>query len=214
MRRILSGFLAAFAFLPLVAAAQFFAPDPFFGRFGPATAAESYQRGFADVVRSAGEANLMNSLAAQNLEVARAQDIENRVKWTEAYYEMRRANRAYRASKRSPRLSHEEIVRIARQGLPRRLTSAELDPITGEVNWPVVLREQQYADEREKLERLFGKRAEATSISQEGHKDIKANTDELLAALKKNISQYKPNDWLGAKKFVESLAYEVRFPAG
>jgi hypothetical protein len=211
MRRLLWGFLGQCLLAPVVAAAQFFAAGGF---YGPSTAAESYQRGFADVVRSAGEANLMNSLATQNYESARSQDIENRIKWTESYYQMRRANKAYRASKRSPRLSQEEIARFARQGLPRRLTSAELDPLTGEVSWPVILRDQQYVTEREQLEKLFGKRAEAISVSPEAYGEIKTNTDELLAALKKNIAQYTPKDWIGAKKFVDSLAYEVRFPTG
>jgi hypothetical protein len=209
MNRLCWAFLGLGMLAPVAAVAQFFAPG-----FGASTAAEGYQRGFADVVRSAGEANLMDSLAAQNYVAARSQDIQNRVQWTEAYYQMRRANRAYRESKRSPRLSQEEIARNARQGLPRRLTSAELDPLTGEVNWPVILQESQYASEREQLEKLFGKRAEATSVSPDVYREIKTNTDELLATLKKSIAQYKPNDWLGARKFVESLAYEVRFPTG
>ena len=210
---------------PLLAAAQGWAPDPFLnggpgwgggwgGWNGPATAAESYQRGFADVVRSAGQANLMNSMAAQNLEQARSMDFDNRVKWTESYYQMRQANRAYRASKRSPRLSEEEIARIARAGLPKRLTTSELDPLTGQINWPIVLRDEQYTPERKELDKLFDERAMASSISPQVYEGIQKYTAELLAALKKNINQYKANDWLSAKKFVDSLAYEIRFPAG
>jgi len=214
------------ALTPLWAAAQArYAPDPFFnggggwgggwgGWYSPATAAESYQRGFADVVRSAGQANLMNSMAAQNLEQARSMDFDNRVKWTESYYQMRQANRAYRASKRSPRLSEEEIARIARAGLPKRLTSSELDPLTGQITWPVVLRDEQYTPERKELDKLFDQRAVTSSISPEVYEGIQKSTTELLAALKKNINQYKANDWLSAKKFVDSLAYEIRFPAG
>ncbi len=201
--------------VPLVAVGQWFAPAPYgFGGFGASTAAESYQRGFADVVRSAGQANLMDSMAAQNYEQARAMDIENRLKWTESYYQMRQANRAYRASKRSPRLSQEEIVRIARAGLPNRLTATQLDPLTGQLNWPIILRDPQYAPEREELDKLFEARAAASSLSPNLYQDVQRYTGSLLAALKKNIKEYSANDWLGAKKFVESVAYDVRFPAG
>ena len=87
--------------VPLVVSAMACPGPLWFWRFRGSTAAESYQRGFADS-RSAGQANLMDSMAAQNYEQARAMDIENRLKWTESYYQMRQANRAYRASKAAP----------------------------------------------------------------------------------------------------------------
>jgi hypothetical protein len=215
MRRTFWAFSAVGALVPMIALAQFFPPAANFGGFyAPSTAAESYQRGLAEVVRSAADANLMASLAAQNLEAARSQDIENRVKWTEAYYEMRRANKAYRASKRSPRLSQEQIARVTRAGMPKRLTSAQVDPLTGELAWPIVLRDRQYADQTEQLDKLFGARAATSMVPADGFQTAKTHTDVLLAALKKNIDQYKPADWIDAKKFVDSVAYEARFPAG
>lgn len=214
MRRLCFAAAMICLLAPLAVVAQWFAPDPMFGGWGASTAAESYQRGFADVVRSTGQANLMNSVAAQNLEQARTMDIENRVKWTEAYYQMRRENRAYRASKQGPRLSQEEYARIARDGLPKRLTAAQLDPITGHLAWPYVLQESQYATERDHLDKLFEARAAASSIAPNLYRDVQKYTGDLLAALKKNIKEYKTTDWITAKKFVESLAFEVRFPAG
>ncbi|HVU89866.1 MAG TPA: hypothetical protein VHD36_21225 [Pirellulales bacterium] len=214
MRRLIAAAATIGILVPLVAVGQWFAPAPYFNGFGPSTAAESYQRGFADVVRSAGSANLMDSMAAQNYEQARSMDIQNRLQWTEAYYQMRKANRAYRASKRSPRLSQNEIMRFARVGLPTRLTSTQLDPLTGQLNWPIILRDAQYADDREQLDKLFAERATASSISPDVFRQVQQVTGDLLAALKKNINEYQANDWIAAKKFVESLAYDARFPAG
>ncbi len=200
---------------PLIAVGQWFAPDPFFGGgFGPATAAESYQRGFADVVRSAGQANLMDSMAAQNYEKVRAMDIENRLKWTEAYFQMRQMNRAMRAAKQLPRLTPEQLAQNARQNLPTRLTSRQLDPVNGQIDWPVVLRNDQYAAEREKLDSLFQQRATTSSIAPENYRDVQKYTGELLAALRKNVRDYSANDWTQARRFVESLAFEVRFASG
>ncbi len=177
-------------------------------------AAESYQRGFADIV-SLGRASQSDEFSRRTeLREARTLDIQNRVKWTESYYQMRNANREYRASKRTPRLSDEEIVRISRVGLPNRLTTADLDPLTGQLNWPIVLREPAYANERAELDKLFSDRSIASSVSPDLYNAIQKNTKDLLELLRKNINQYKANDWLNAKKFVESLAYETRFPAG
>jgi hypothetical protein len=213
MRRLIGAGATLGILFPLMAMGQWVAPMPY-GGFGASTAAESYQRGFADVVRSAGAANLMDSMAAQNYEQARSMDIQNRLQWTESYYQMRQANRAYRASKRSPRMSQDEIMRFARVGLPDRLTSTQLDPLTGHLNWPIILRDSQYAADRDPLDKLFYDRASASSLSLETYQQVQKYTNALLAALKKNIKEYSANDWLTAKKFVESLAYDVRFPAG
>ncbi len=66
------------------------------------TAAGSYLNGMANVVRSAGYANVMNSIAAQNYEQAYSADLDNRLKYTNTYFEMRRVNQAARAEARSP----------------------------------------------------------------------------------------------------------------
>jgi hypothetical protein len=82
------------------------------------------------------------------------------------------------------------------------------------LNWPIILRDAQYADDREQLDKLFAERATSSSVSLDMYRQVQNTTNDLLAALKKNIREYKANDWLSAKKFVESLAYDVRFPAG
>ena len=58
--------------------------------------------GMANVVRSAGYANVMNSIAAQNYEQAYSADLDNRFKYTNTYFEMRRVNQAAQAEARSP----------------------------------------------------------------------------------------------------------------
>ena len=168
------------------------APAPYFNGFGASTAAESYQRGFADVVRSAGSANLMDSMAAQNYEQARSMDIQNRLQWTDAYYQMRKANRAYRESKLSPRMSQDEIMRWARVGLPDRPTATQLDPLTGQLNWPIILRDAQYADDREQLDKLFAERATSSSVSLDMYRQVQNTTNDLLAASRKTFVSTRP----------------------
>ena len=63
--------------------------------------------GMANVVRSAGYANVMNSIATQNYEQAYSADLDNRLKYTNTYFEMRRNNKEARggsptATERSP----------------------------------------------------------------------------------------------------------------
>ncbi len=119
------------------------------------TAAESYQRGFADVVRSAGAANLMNSAAAKNVEEARSQYIDNRLKATKTYFEMKRYNKEYRDANQKPRPTSEQLFRLAKEATPKRLSPAELDPVTGKITWPAALNTEDYATYRDALNGLF-----------------------------------------------------------
>ena len=49
----------------------------------------------ADVVRSAGAANLMNSAAAINVETARSAYLDNQIKFTNTYFEKKRIRQSY-----------------------------------------------------------------------------------------------------------------------
>ena len=82
------------------------ARDYFYGYRGgyhASTAAEGYQRGMADIIRSRGQANLMNAQAAGYLEDARAKYLENRYRATEIYYERRKIYQQEQAAKHAKR---------------------------------------------------------------------------------------------------------------
>src|ERR1043166_9097573 len=70
--------------------------------YGPTTIGESEARAMADLTRSAGMADLNNSRAANNYEDAWAKELETRRKAVEAYYEIRKLNRDFRAGHAHP----------------------------------------------------------------------------------------------------------------
>src|SRR5882724_3784882 len=98
-----------------------------YAQWGPSyhssTLEEGIQRGYADVVRSQGMANLLNSQAATQYEAARKAYMENQMKATQTYFEMRRYNTEARRSERSTPLSMEQYVRLAREQAPEALTA-------------------------------------------------------------------------------------------
>ena len=153
---------------------------------GASTYEEGVQRGFADVVRSDGLRRLATSEAMKNVEDARRAYIDNRLKATQTYYDMKRMNNDYRASQRSQPLSFEGYVRLARAQAPDRLSVSQLDPFTGNIAWPAILRDPRYAQDRLLIETLY-----------------------LLNILQADIDLYVQNDYLAAKKFVESLRHEA-----
>jgi len=176
------------------------------------TAAEGGLRGMASVARSAGAYNLQTSQAAINMTEAQSNYIKNRDEATNTYFQMREANREYRARERGPRPTMEALVRYAQAGKPKRLSPSELDSVAGSVSWPTLLQTDRYAKSRTQLEKLFAKRAEQGVISYEDQAQIAAATKAMLAELKGQVREVPQMDYIAAKRFIENLAYEARIP--
>lgn len=174
---------------------------------------EGAQRGFADIVRSGGLANLYNSAAANNWEAARRKSMENRIFGTESYFQLRDYNRQARAAERGPRPSTEDLIRYAKQGKPQPLSDSELDPLNGYISWPALLRGEAFEASRKTVETLFAQRAILGGLS--GEQTLQAGTaiEQMRTELKSNIKNYPTNAYIGAKKFLDSLAFASYQPS-
>ncbi len=181
------------------------------GRYHSSTAAEGYQRGFADVVRSAGAANLMNSAAAKNVEEARSQYIDNRLKATKTYFEMKRYNKDYKDATSKPRPTSEQLFRLAKDATPKRLSPAELDPVSGKITWPQVLQTASFATYRESLDALFADRANAAGrVDFEQLQAIRKSIRDLQAELRGQIRDIPPQVFSSTNSFLRQLEYEAQ----
>lgn len=180
------------------------------GGYHSSTAAEGAQRGFADVVRSAGAANLMNSEAMVNVEDARSKYIDNRLQATKTYFEMKRYNKDYRDANKKPRPTSEQLFRLAKDATPAALSPAELDPVSGAIAWPEVLTTDVYEASRGNLEALYADRANAGGkVSMEQYQEIRKNIREMQAELKGQINDIPPQVFSGANAFLKRLDHAV-----
>jgi hypothetical protein len=192
---------------------------PVYGGWGngppsASTVGQSYAMGMADLVQAAGQAHLSNSQAAINLEQANSMNLDNQIKGTQTYFEMRKMNTSYRKAEQSPGLTTEDSWRVAQMNMPKRLNSTQLDPVTGKIYWPMMFQDPRYENYRKQLDQLFVQRETSHGgIGYDTFMQIQQVTDSLLADLQKNISQYDPQQYISMKKFVESLAYEAKMPA-
>jgi hypothetical protein len=170
-------------------------------------------RGMADVTRSAGAANLMNSQAAGYWQDATRKYIENRDYAAKTYFDMRAQNNAARAAERGPRPTQEDLVRYSQSRMPDRLSPSELDPLTGQIGWPPVLRDDQYKQYRDALETLYDQRSAAGGyLNTSQRAEVKRLTSYMKDDLKQNINAYSSTEYLQAKKFIEGLDYELYAP--
>jgi multidrug efflux pump subunit AcrA (membrane-fusion protein) len=178
-----------------------------------ATPAESAARGMADVARAQGQYNLATSAAAINMTEAQRNYMRNRDEWTNTYFQMREANRQYRAAKnRKPTM--EQLVRFAQAGKPDRLSPSELDVVSGDISWPGPLETDAFSEHRKTLEALFAKRAESGTLGFDDQDQLRQVTSAILARLKQQLrdGKIRQMDYIGSKRFVESIAYEGRRP--
>jgi hypothetical protein len=188
---------------------------PFYGGgYHASTAAEGAATGMANLVSAAGSYNLQTSQAAINVETARSQNLDNRLKGTQTYFEMRKINTAQRRATESPYMSSEDSWRYASMSAPKRLTATQLDPVTGRIYWPAALQDPRYSDFRKQLDELFAVReAQHGGIGYEKYQDTERLVKALLAELQKNINDYSSAEYLRARSFIESLGYEAKLPA-
>jgi len=184
------------------------------GYYGGGTAGGSYLHGMGDVIRSQGQANLDNSAAAINYSVARSQEMDNYKKQTDTYFQTRAANRAYREQERGPRPTMEDLVRYAQMGKPKPLSPSQLDVVTGDIAWPVVLRADEFAQGRAAVEAAFTGRSASSAMGLSDLMKVRETTDSMLAQLKQSVRDLPPNEYIKAKRFLESLAYEAGRPTG
>lgn len=208
---LIIAFIGATAFFNTTAIAQYYGG---WGDNRASTVGESHARGMADIVRSAGQARVDTSQAAINMTEARKNEIENRKQWTETYFDMRRINREAREAERGPKRTKEDWIRLAQAGRPRRLSPSELDSVAGKLSWPILLRKDEYAKQRAVVDQAFANRATTGTISPEDYKAVRNASESIAETMKKNIKKVSSLDYITAKRFLGSLKYESRQPAG
>jgi len=160
----------------------------------------------------AGVGEFSDGRRAINFETAQSMRLDNRLKETETFFEMRRINRAARALEAGPRVTLEQAVRMARASAPRRLSDLELDPITGDITWPSALTEETYAMEKAAVQNKFHDRSAGISMDSARFNSVNNSISTLKMLLKDNIDRYVSSHYGKAKSFLDSLLYEFELP--
>ena len=192
-----------------VAQAQYWGPY-----YHSSTYAEGVQRGAADIIRSAGQYNVRTSEAAKNWTEVQSRLYENRVKAAQSFVEMKNIQEAYRQSRRKPRPTSEQLIRMAKMEVPKPLSASELDPVTGKISWPLELTADEYAPVRSRVEALFAERAAVNGkINLNQYKAIINDLEEMKTLLVDRLKRKEvlPEDYTKAIKFIKQLRQQLRY---
>ena len=184
-----------------------------YGEEAASTPLGSTLQGLGQMVRSFAQYELAASAAAINFSQAERMQMENYRTWTQTYFDVRRMNRQLRTAERGPRPPMEDLVRYAHMGRPQRLSPSQLDIVSGELNWPLMLRTERLAPYRTELETIFSHRAVAGALGPEQYMRAISLADLMQGILKSHIRELPPDDYLVAQHFLESVAFEAKFPS-
>lgn len=178
------------------------------------TAGQAASYGMSEMMRAQGYENLQNSEASKNWEDAKTKQIQNRQLWTDTYFDMRKTNREARAAEAGPLITHDQAIRMAAMGAPPRLISTQLDPVTGHIQYPMVLQDDLFKPYREELDKMFAKRASSGgSVSFGDLQDIQTTVAKFTDALKEHVDKYPAGAYGQARTFLDSLKHEASMPS-
>lgn len=203
MTRLQSGAAVALALFAAVAQAQYWR----YGNGHASTAAEGYANGMGNVIRSQGIYNQLTAQAAISAEEAKKLELENRLKATQTYFELRKMNREYTAAERA---ATTPSSKYAARPTRKKLSVSQLDPVTGQITWMPVLMDAAFASYREKMQSIFTLRAQNES-GDVTYTEVRQLADAMDEILKQQINYLKPQDYIDAKKFLDALADEARY---
>jgi hypothetical protein len=192
-------------------------PAEFFYDYRPAssTALGDALRGSGELVRSVGDAVRNGSVAAVNIEAAKSQYLKNSYDASKTFWDKKLLWAENSAYHRGRPLSSEQLRQIARDAAPGRLGVMQLSPATGAINWPAGLLRPEYDALRGRLELLFANRTVSNSgVGSSTEVAVARMTNWMQEHLKTQINEMTTNEYIAAKSFLRSLAYEARFMPG
>ncbi len=176
------------------------------------TVGESYSRGMADVIRSQGERNLNNSVAAGNFEAARSQYLDNRVKSVETYWARRDIYNQRMAEESYARQQSREAF-FART-LLQPLSDSQFDPTTGQIQWPILCREKQFDDFRSTIDEAFAQLATSGLLSMSEFTAASNAIRDFRGVLQQNRDNYPQQTVATALRFLINLNRELESQVG
>jgi len=101
---------------------------------------------------------------------------------------------------------------MAARAAPHRLSAEQFDRQHDIITWPGILRGSLFDESRYELDKLFAARTPSNSgAGSENCAAIEKETDKMLKQVGADINNLDVDEYITARHFITSLAYEARF---
>jgi hypothetical protein len=177
------------------------------------TPEEGALRGVADLGRAIGEQNYNSASAGLIGQDARTAAIENDYLAVRNWYKKKELHNMYASARRYPYPTTESLIRFSKERAPDRIATHQVNMELGAIYWPALLEEPRFRQERERLEALYEQRSHGSrGVGGRVYREVQLAADEMREELQEALPEVDPAEYMVAKKFIDSLAYEARFP--
>lgn len=190
-----------------------------FGGFGnmgyhASTVAEGEGNAISAVTRSKGQYLIDKSKANINNAQADAMVMQNRKQLAYDYFETRSVNKKDRFGDYKDRKKHhtqQALFKYGEEGRPTRLTSSELDPVTGQITWPIVLEAPYFTDYTKPIDDAFVERAETKSrFDYKTYQTVTKDCKKIETELRTQMKDIGTNGYATGREFMKRLKREVQ----
>ena len=156
---------------------------------------------------AAMQGNLATSAAAINMTQAESNQMRNNVQGVQTFWAMRDTGRAEREKERGPRLTPEQLARMARDGAPRGLSASQINSVSGELYWPAALQDAGFQAQRSAVDEYTAKWVKYGGLNYADQTQVRENIDAMFDGLKSQIRSIPPQDYVACRTFLQSLLY-------
>ncbi len=166
----------------------------------------------ATMLTAQANANKTNVETLQGLVQAQALELTNKQKKVEAFYARRALHDDYQElAKSRSRFAEKNSASSSKRQQPQRLDRKRLED---EVYWPLLLRRPEFSNYRLRISQLLVKsQASNNGINKAVSEEMKTIASQMRAEILPLISQTPVSEYVAARKFINSLVFEARFPS-
>ena len=173
----------------------------------PETAEGTVLNGQASAIAAAGQYNRDTAAAAVKATQADSQAMKNDVDRIRTFYAMREAGRIGRENERGPRPDAEELARRAHVGVPRALTTNQIDPVNGDLHWPGFFQDPRFERARMEINDNAVNWVRYGELSFYDRSRMRENVSKLFEELNSQIDALPPQEYTACRSFLGSLLY-------
>jgi hypothetical protein len=120
---------------------------------------------------------------------------------------MRATNKAATAAERGPTPTMEQLARYAKEGVPKPLSTSQLNPVSGGLNWPSALQQPGFQAQRNEIDQLLATQARYGALGYADQTKVRQTIDVMFDQLKSQIDQIPPMDYVACRSFLRSVNY-------
>lgn len=117
------------------------------------------------------------------------------------------------AEEAAARQSHADYeAKLHQMTAAHRLTADQFDRANGILQWPYVLRSDEFSDLRTKIDHLYAERTPDNSgTDSSSYEQIEQACDAMIAIINSEAGKLGIEEFITAKHFAQSVAYEASF---